>query len=191
MKDYLALAKEYFEAHKRAAAAQTSPHRRAILQNFIEHAALEYSSDRWPEILSPERTVENPVYHIRLGTPHVQHFEGREQVYQFYATIKEGVLTNEHINVAVDDWGFSAFAKTHIFIPGEVLARQGSIIDDPDAFYHLEMPLVGLYWDYDEKARLVSENVYDILPPIFTKMNPADAPTQEQVARIVEAYLPK
>ena len=47
------------------------------------------------------------------------------------------------------------------------------------------MPLIGLYWEYDENARLVSENVYDLLPPIFTKMDLKDAPKQEEVNRVV------
>jgi len=190
MKDYVALADAYFKAHQDYAMMQTSLHRRAIVQNFIEHAALEYSTDRWREILDPERTVENPVYHIRMGTPDVMHFTGRDEVLGFYSTIKEGVLTNEFINIAVEDWGFNAFAKTHLFIPGQTLARQGSPIDDPTAFYHVEMPLIGLYWEYDERARLISENVYDILSPIFTKMDPALAPKQHEVDAIVRKYLP-
>jgi hypothetical protein len=190
MKDYVALADAYFKAHQNYAAAQASSHRRAIVQNFIEHAALEYSTDRWHEILDPIRTVENPIYHIRMGTPHVMHFGGRDEVLGFYSTIKEGVLTNEFINIAVQDWGFNAFAKTHLFIPGKTLARQGSEIDDPSAFYHVEMPLIGLFWEYDENARLVSENVYDMLPPIFTKMDPALAPKQQEVDAVVRKYLP-
>jgi hypothetical protein len=190
MKDYVALADAYFQAHVDAAAAEENPHRRAIIQNYIEHAALEYTKDRWQEILLPERTVEDPVYHIRLGTPRVLHLRGLQQVHDFYATIKEGVLTNEFINLAVADWGLCEFAKTHLFIPGATLARQGAEVDGK-AFYHVEMPLVGLYWNYDAQARLVSENVYDILPPILTKIHPADAPSAEEVDEVVQKYVPK
>jgi hypothetical protein len=189
--DYLALAEDFFEGIKQAMEEQSSPHRRAILKNFLEHAALEYSEDRWPEILSPERTVEHPIYHIRLGSPEVQRYDGRDEVYKFYSMMKEGVQTNELVNVAVADWGFSAFTKAHFFISGEVLARQGAPIDDPSAFYHWETPLVGLYWDYDENARLISENVYDLLPSVYRKMDPADAPTAEQVANLAAKYRPR
>lgn len=190
MVDYIGLTDDFFKAYRDAANAEASPHRRAILENFIEHVALEHSADRWREILDTERTVENPVYNMRLGSPLV-HLEGREAVIGFYSHLKKGVLTNEHINLAVADWGFSSFFKIHLFMPGDTMKAQGAPIDDEGAFYHIEMPLVGMYWDYDERARLIGENVYDILPPIYTKMDPADAPTQEEVDKVIQKYLPK
>jgi len=189
-KDFAKLAADYYQALTDFADAQENPHHRAIVMNYIEHAALEYTTDRWREILDPRRTVEHPVYNIRMNTPDVIRLEGREAVIGFYGGLKEGVLTNEYINFAVADWGFSSFVKIHLFMPGESLARQGSPIDDPSAFYHVEMPLVGMYWEYDQDARLVSENVYDILTPITTKMDPGDAPSPEEIDLIVRKYLP-
>jgi hypothetical protein len=189
-KDYVKLSEHYFQSHLDLANTEANPHRRAIIFNYIEHAALEYTKDRWHEILDARRTVEHPVYDIRMGTPHVVHLEGQDAVRGFYSALKEGVLTNEFINFAVGDWGFSSFLKIHLFLPGRVLVQQGTPIDDPAAFYHVEMPLVGMYWDYDESARLISENVYDLLPPIVTKMDPKDAPSAEAVDRIVRKYLP-
>jgi hypothetical protein len=188
---YVKLSEEYFQKHLDVANAEPSPHRRAIIMNYIEHAALEYTSDRWPEILDPERTVANPVYNIRMATPDVIHLEGQDQVHSFYSALKEGVLTNEFINFAVEDWGFSSFFKIHLFMPGEAMVRQGHGIDDPSALYHIEMPLVGMYWNYDENARLIGENVYDILHPVISKIDPKDAPTAEEVQQIVQRYLPK
>lgn len=189
MKDYVKLTEEYYARHAELAERETDPHRKAIIRNYIEHAALE-GTERWAEILEPDRTVATPVYHIRMGTPDVLQLEGQEAVRGFYSALKEGVLTNEFINFAVADWGFASFFKIHLFMPGDTLVRQGTQVEDPDGFYHLEMPLVGMYWLYDERARLVSENVYDILPPVLTRMDPKDAPTAEDVQRVLQQYLP-
>jgi hypothetical protein len=191
VKDYVALSEEWYRKHVEFANAQTNPHHRAIVMNYIEHAALEYTTDRWAEILDPSRTVEHPVYQIRMGTPDVVHFDGREAVMGFYGAIKEGVLTNEWVNIAVADWGFSSFLKIHLFMPGETAARQGTPVADPSKFYHIEMPLVAMYWEYDENARLISENIWDLFPPVITEMDPKDAPPAEEVDRIVRQYLPQ
>ena len=188
MNKYVKLTEQYYERHVELAERELDPHRKAIILNYIEHAALE-GTDRWAEILEPERIVDVPIYNIRMGTPNVLRLQGREAVRQFYALLKEGVLTNEFINFAVADWGFASFFKIHLFMSGDTLVRQGTPIDDPLAFYHLEMPLVGMYWEYDEQARLVGENVYDILPPILTKMDPKDAPTADEVQRVLRRYL--
>jgi hypothetical protein len=45
-KDYVKLSEEYFRAHQDLAEAEKNPHRRAIIVNYIEHAALEYTRDR-------------------------------------------------------------------------------------------------------------------------------------------------
>jgi hypothetical protein len=188
---YLEKARAWFEAIKSTAEAQSSPHRKAILLNFLEHAALEYTSDRWPEIFDPNRTVASPLYHIRMGSPDVTVYDGREQVMGFYSGLKEGTLTNEHINLAVDDWGFASFFKIHQFMPGAVLRRQGVAIDKPEALYHIEMPLCAMYWTYDAQARLLGEYVYNVLPATYTEIDPAEAPTYQQVQDIVQAYLPE
>ena len=125
-----------------------------------------------------------------MGTPDVLHLEGREEVIGFYSYLKEGVLTNEHINLAVADWGFSSFFKIHLFMPGEALRRQAAPIEDPEAFYHVELPLIAMYWEYDEFARLIGENIYDVLPPIFTVMDPAVAPKQSEIDAIIQRRLP-
>lgn len=191
MIDYLEKAQAWFEAIRTSAESQTSPHRRAILRNFLEHAALEYTSDRWHEILEPDRTAPHPLYHIRMGTPDIQVFDGREAVRGFYSGLKEGTLTNEHINLAVDDWGFASFFKIHQFMSGQVLLRRGINLQNPDAFYHMEMPLCAMYWLYDDKARLLGEYVYSIQPAVYEQIDPALAPTHQQVQDIVQRYLPE
>jgi hypothetical protein len=189
--NYLERADAWFQAIKATAEEQSSHHRKAILTNFLEHAALEYTSDRWREIFDPHRTVAHPVYHIQMGTPDVVIYDGREEVMGFYSALKEGTLTNEHINLAVDDWGFASFFKIHQFMPGQALVRHGTAVDNPDALYHVEAGLCAMYWTYDEKARLISEYVYQVRPPTYTEIDPANAPTAEGIQAIVQKYLPK
>lgn len=50
-------------AARRAADNETHPHRKAILENYCQHAAFEFSN-RDQDILNSARTVANPLYRV-------------------------------------------------------------------------------------------------------------------------------
>ncbi|WP_096390379.1 hypothetical protein [Halopenitus persicus] len=56
---------------ERAAREERDPHRRAMLWNYLHHAALEVSGD-WEDIFDPEMIVDDPQYEMHLGSklPH-------------------------------------------------------------------------------------------------------------------------
>jgi hypothetical protein len=187
---YLTNVEAWFKNIENTAAAEPNPHRKAILLNYLEHAALEYS-DRWEEIFTPDRTVEHPVYHVKWGTPDVVIHDGMDAVKTFYAALKDqGVLTDQDEYLSVDDWGFSSFLTICIFMPGRQLLDAGSQVDDPDAMYVVMQP-TGMYWLYDERARLIGERVYEIAPPEIVKCAPEDVVTEADIETLIAPYLPE
>lgn len=189
MNPYLSATVKWYEAIAAEGLHNPSPHQRKICQNYLEHAALEYT-DRWPEIFTPERTVDEPVYKVRWGTPETVVFDGLEAVKGFYTELKNGgVLTNQDELLSVADWGFSSFLKINLFRTGVQLVEQGVTVDDPDGEYVIQTPCA-MYWLYDENARLIGENVYEMEPGVVKKLDPAEVVTEDQVWKLVAPYLP-
>lgn len=179
----------WYENIAREGRENPSAHRRKICQNYLEHAALEYT-DRWPEIFTPERTVEHPVYKVKWGTPETVVFDGLEAVKGFYTGLKEGgVLTNQDELLSVADWGFSSFLKINLFRTGEQLIAEGAEVDDPSAHYIVQTPCA-MYWLYDEDARLIGENVYEMEPGVIKKLDPSEVITSDDLWELVKPYLP-
>lgn len=189
MNPYYDACVQWYEAIAREGRENPSAHRRDICQNYLEHAALEYT-DRWPEIFTPERTVEHPVYKVKWGTPETVVFDGLEAVQGFYTGLKDGgVLTNQDELLSVADWGFSSFLKINLFRTGAQLQAEGVVVDDPDAHYIVQTPCA-MYWLYDEDARLIGENVYEMEPGTIVKLAPEEVITSDDLWELVKPYLP-
>ena len=189
MNPYYEATVAWYEAIAREGRENPSPHRRKICQNYLEHAALEYT-DRWPEIFTPERTVEHPVYKVRWGTPETVVYDGLDAVKGFYTELKNaGVLTNQDELLSVADWGFSSFLKINLFRTGAQLLEAGAEVDDPDGHYIIQTPCA-MYWLYDDDARLIGEYVYEIEPGVIHKLNPDDVITGADLRNLVKPYLP-
>lgn len=180
----------WYENIAREARENPSPHRRKICQNYLEHAALEYT-ERWPEIFTPERTVEEPVYKVKWGTPETVVYDGMDAVKGFYTELKDGgVLTNQDELLSVADWGFSSFLTINLFRTGAQLVEMGLEVEDPQAEYVIQTPCA-MYWLYDENARLIGEYVYEIEAGKVVKLAPGEAVTEDDIKRLVEPYLPQ
>lgn len=179
----------WYEAIAKEGRENASAHRRKICQNYLEHAALEYT-ERWPEIFTPERTVDHPVYKVRWGTPETVVFDGLEAVKGFYTGLKDGgVLTNQDELLSVADWGFSSFLKINLFRTGAQLLADGIEVDDPEGDYIVQTHCA-MYWLYDEDARLIGEHVYEIEPGVIKKVAAEDRVTEDDIKRLVAPYLP-
>ncbi|NNE41889.1 MAG: hypothetical protein HKN14_13335 [Marinicaulis sp.] len=169
--------------------AEKNSHRKAILDNYLKHAALEYT-DRWKEIFDPVRTVAHPVYKVRWGTDEDVIYDGPDAVQGFYRTLKDDTfLTNQDQLLAVNDWGFTSFLKIILHMNAEKARREGFEVDDDSAQYALETPCA-MYWLYDDKAKLIGEYVYEIGKSTYSKTAPSDVITDEDVQEIVAPYLP-
>jgi hypothetical protein len=169
--------------------ATEDDHRRAILENYRRHVYLEVSG-RFDDILSPEMTVEHPVYRISWAGK-VTVLDGIEEVRAFYEGLghADAVLWNTDETVAVADWGFAAELTLHQLISGEALATDGEEIDDPGASYHLSSRQA-FVWPYDERARLRGEHIYeDVSTRRFEKVAAEDVISPRRAAELFAPHL--
>ncbi|HEX4093043.1 MAG TPA: hypothetical protein VHZ33_30360 [Trebonia sp.] len=189
MNPYYEATVSWYENIAREGRENPSAHRRKICQNYLEHAALEYT-DRWPEIFTPERTVEHPVYKVHWGTSETVVYDGLDAVKGFYLGLKDaGTLSNQDELLSVADWGFSSFLKINLYRTGAQLLDIGAEIDDPDGEYVIQTPCA-MYWLYDENARLIGENVYEMEPGVIRKLAPGETLTGNDLWNLVKPYLP-
>ena len=91
MNRYLEAFRDCLQVIADASEAEKDPHRRAILDNFLRHAGLEFSGQD-SKILTPEMTVEQPVYHVKWG-PSLATYAGMDAVQGYYDAVNEVVST--------------------------------------------------------------------------------------------------
>lgn len=188
MSKYLKAFADYMAASKAAALAESNAHRRSILLNYNRHAALEFS-DMWQEIFTPEMTVAHPKYKVHLGSPDLIDFDGEQAVKGFYGALNESVVWLQDEELFVNDHGLSSFSTFGQFVSGKGATAAGySGVDDPDATYALMCPLA-MYWPYDENAKLIGEEVYQLTPLMLVKPDPEDVFTFEERATVLKPYL--
>jgi hypothetical protein len=186
MNKYLESCLAWMQAIRDTARAEPNPHRRAILENYVEHVALEYCG-RAPEILSTVRTVEHPIYHVQLGTDETITYDGADAIANFYGNLD--VVVNQDERLAVADWGFASHSVINIFTPGASLKKQQIAIDDPDATYLVSVP-IAMFWNYDAKARLIGEDIWETGQRTVAKLKPSEVVTFEQRAEVAAPFLP-
>ena len=168
-----------------------NPRHRYLLQAYDRHRNLEHAG-RYQEIFVPEMTVEHPVYRFTmLGQPPVT-LEGREQVepmYRLWAQTNQCIFYNEDETVAVGDWmvtsTMTGYQQTH----GSALAAAGVDVDE-DAMYLLR-GRVAMIWPYDERGRLLGENVweYDPTEHELIELDPADVLSTARAGELLEPHI--
>lgn len=185
---YLKAFADYMANGLATAKAESSTHRRDILLNYNRHAALEFS-DRWQEIFTPEMTVSHPKYVVLLGSDEMQDFDGEKQVKGFYGALNDFVVWLEDERLFVNDWGLASYSTFGQFVTGAQASEMNlGKIDDPEATYMLRCPLA-MFWPYDENAKLIGEEVYQLAPFTMTKPDIEDVFTFEERADMLKKYL--
>jgi hypothetical protein len=168
-----------------------NPRHRYLLQAYDRHRNLEHAG-RFEEIFAPEMTVEHPVYRFNMiGQPPMQ-LDGREQVeplYRLWAETNQSIFYNESETVAVGDWLVVSTMVGYQQTLGSALAA-GGVEADEDAMYLLR-GRVAMIWPYDERGRLVGENVweYDESEHGLIKLDPGDVLTTERAAELLEPLI--
>jgi hypothetical protein len=168
-----------------------NPRHRYLLQAYDRHRNLEHAG-RFEEIFTPEMTVEQPVYRFNMiGQPPMQ-LEGREQVeplYRFWAETNQSVFYNEKETVAVGDFLVVSTMIGYQQTLGGALVAAG-IEAEEDAMYLLR-GRVAMVWPYDERCRLVGENVweFDATEHDLIKLAPQEVVTTQQAADLLEAQI--
>jgi hypothetical protein len=168
-----------------------NPRHRYLLQAYDRHRNLEHAG-RFEEIFTPEMTVEHPVYRFNMiGQPPMQ-LEGREQVeplYRFWAETNQSVFYNEKETVAVGDFLVVSTMIGYQQTLGGALVAAG-IEAEEDAMYLLR-GRVAMVWPYDERCRLVGENVweFDASEHDVIKLAPEEVVTTQQAAELLEGQI--
>jgi hypothetical protein len=136
----------------------TKPLHRAMLINFWRHDQQEGAAE-FDTLAADDMMVEEPVYRITWGaSPAV--ITGKEGVLSFYRSVGEAVLWNSDDRLAVADWGICDELTFHQLARGADLQAIGYEVDDADALYHASSRQAFI-WPYDERARLIGENLYE------------------------------
>ncbi len=168
-----------------------NPRHRYLLQTYDRHRNLEHAG-RFEEIFAPEMTVEHPVYRFdMIGQPAMK-LEGREQVeslYRLWAETNQSIFYNESETVAVGDFMVVSTMIGYQQTLGAGLVAAG-IDADEDAVYLLK-GRVAMVWPYDERCRLVGENVweYDETEHELIKLDPDEVLTTQQAAELLEPHI--
>ncbi len=168
-----------------------NPRHRYLLQAYDRHRNLEHAG-RFEEIFAPEMTVERPVYRFNMvGQPPMQ-LEGREQVepiYRLWSETNQCIFYNESETVAVGDWMVVSTMVGYQQTLGSALVA-GGVEADENAMY-LVRGRVAMIWPYDERCRLVGENVweYDESEHQLIKLDPEDVLTTERAAEPLEPLI--
>ncbi len=169
-----------------------NPRHRYLLQAYDRHRNLEHAG-RYQEIFAPEMTVDHPVYRFNMIGQPSMHLEGREQVeplYHYWAETNQSVFYNETETVAVGDWMVVSTMVGYQQLLGSDLAAAGLDDVDAEAMYLLR-GRVAMVWPYDERGRLVGENVweYDETEHDLIKLDPDEVLTTAQAAEQLEPHI--
>ena len=169
----------------------TNPRHRYLLQAYDRHRNLEHAG-RFAEIFAPEMTVEQPVYRFDMAGQPAMTIEGREQVeplYALWADTNQSIFYNESETIAVGDWMVVSTMVGYQQTLGSALAEAG-VEAEEDAMY-LKRGRVAMIWPYDERGRLVGENVweYDEGEGELIKLDPDDVLTTARAAELLEPLI--
>ena len=168
-----------------------NPRHRYLLQAYDRHRNLEHAG-RFEEIFAPEMTVEHPVYRFNMiGQPPMK-LDGRDQIeplYRFWAETNQSIFYNETETVAVGDFMVVSTMIGYQQTLGSALSAAG-IEADEDAMYLLR-GRVAMVWPYDERCRLIGENVweYDETEHQLIKLDPEEVLTTDQAREAVDPYI--
>jgi hypothetical protein len=157
-----------------------------LLHAYNRHRYLEMAG-RYEEIFAPDMTVENPVYHFHLlGT--VARIEGAKAVkdlYREWTRTAQCVFYVDDEKLAVSDTMIVSSSMAYQQTPGSVLAADGAPVD-PDATYLVKF-LQHMIWPYDDKGRLIGEDVWEYEESVreIIPLDPADVLTAEQSGKLL------
>jgi len=189
-----------------------NPRHRYLLMAYDRHRNLEMAG-RYEEILAADMMVEEPVYHIHAHGLRVK-LQGQEKIrdlYRVWAATNESVFYTEREEVAVSDHCISSMAvgyhqvtarsllenKILSYVPafvaefllGLAFGRQKFNADE-SAMYLYKSTLY-MSWPYDDRGRLIGENLWEPEPrnAEIIKLAPADVLTTQEANRLLAPFI--
>jgi hypothetical protein len=147
---------------------------------------------RYKEIFARDMTVEHPVYRFCLiGQPRFK-LDGREQVealYHHWTETNQCVFYVEDEALAVGDNMIVSRSILYQQRLGSALVQLG--LEADEAAMYLTRPNIAMIWPYDERGRMIGEDVweYDDADRDLIKLDPADVLTAEQAGTLLEPMI--
>jgi len=190
----------------------SSPRQRYLLLAFLRHLYLEMSG-QYDDVLSDDMMVETPVYNLHaLGfNTTITGKENVRSLYKFWADTNQTVFYGENVQAAVADgyialtvqahqqvWGGSILSSKALgLLPKglsselllKLLAAKG-LEAKPDQMY-LYSNFEESIWPYDDRGRLLREDVLEPLPQNaqIAHLDPADVLTTAQAAAALAPFI--
>lgn len=185
-----------------------NPRHRFLLMSYDRHRNLEMAG-RYEEIFAPDMTVREPIYHLDIHGLSVT-LEGAEAVrslYRMWAATNQAVFYTEGEQLAVADNFIASvtvgyqqvngralfFDKILPYLPKSMskrivkreLAAKAFMVDERAMYLYKNV--FQMIWRYDDRGRLLGEDVYEPDPDNaeVTKLNRADILTTQQAARLL------
>ena len=136
--------------------------------------------------------VANPVYRFAMAGQPLMTLVGRDQVeplYRIWSETDQSIFYNESETIAVGDRMVTSTMVGYQQTLGSALVA-GGIEADADAMYLLR-GRVAMVWPYDERGRLIGENVweYDASEHQLIELDPDDVLTTERAAELLEPLI--
>lgn len=188
MSIYLEKFVAYLQSINSAAEAEPNQHRKAILRNYCNHAAYEFTNQDH-KILSNEMTVANPLYNIKRSGSDMVTYRGLDAVQGYYTAVNREVIMLNDEQLMANDWGISSYSTFVRFVAGEQLVTEGHDNIDVEAIYVQTSPLA-MFWPYDSDAKLLGEDVYELNAPITRKADLDEVVTLEMRIDATRPFLP-
>jgi hypothetical protein len=193
-------------------AVTTNPRHRFLLQAFSRHRYLEVAG-RYEEIFAPEMMAPNPAYHFHYGstTADLKGQENVKSLYRVWAETNQSIFYVENEQIAVADnfvasvgtvrqqvWGRAiTLGRVASYLPGfisdaimkRVLAKKGYQADE-NAMY-LYTTLIEMIWPYDDRGRLIGEDVWEPEPDKadIVKLDAADVLTTAESRKLLDPLI--
>jgi hypothetical protein len=170
-----------------ASEAEKDPHRKAILDNFLQHASLEFSGQD-ARILTPEMTVDEPVYHVKWG-PTLSTYTGMAEVQGYYDAVNEVVSTFQDHTCWVNDWGIASYSTFVRFTTGAVLAGEGHNVPKPDDTQYAQHLPMAMFWKYTDDAKLVGEDVFMLADPTHVEVGSDEQFSKDELHAVASSFI--
>jgi hypothetical protein len=189
-----------------------NPRHKFMLIAYDRHRNLEMAG-RYEEIFAPEMMSENPVYHVHADQTNAK-LEGKDAVkslYRMWAKTNQSIFYTENEQVAVADNYIASVTTVYQQVSGrslaanKVLSHLPGFLSEPilkrvlaaknfkadENEMYLYKNIVQMIWPYDDRGRLVGEDVWEPDPDKaeITKLDPADVLTTEESARLLSPLI--
>jgi hypothetical protein len=189
-----------------------NPRHRFLLQAYYRHRYLEIAG-RFEEIFAPDMMSDTPAYHMHADETSAT-LTGKDQVkslYRIWAETNQSIFYVENEEVAVADHFIASVAPVYQQVWGEALKGNKLLSHLPHGAarrilnkaltkkdfsanendMYLYRTVVEMVWPYDDRGRLVGEDVWEPEPEKaeIIKLDPADVMTTAQAAELLNPLI--